>query len=97
MKLTPTQLILLCVFIYLLAINIIAVSTTVFDKKMAEKKKSRVPESTLLILAALSGCVAEYATMKYIRHKTRKKKFMIGIPIIFTIEVLIAVVIFILV
>lgn len=78
----------ICLLIYLLIMNIVAIGTTVYDKKMAIKHKRRVPERTLLVLAIMSGCIAEYATMKLIRHKTQKPKFMIGIPVIFILEVI---------
>ena len=74
--------------VYALIINIAAVSATVKDKKAAQKQRWRVPEKTLLILAALSGCIAMYVTMRVIHHKTKHKQFMIGIPVIFVCEVL---------
>ena len=73
---------------YLVIINILAVYATVHDKNSAIKHKWRVPESTLLILAAMSGCVVMYITMRIIHHKTKKLKFMLGIPVIFVLEVL---------
>ena len=42
----------------------------------------RVPEKTLLILSALGGSIAMLITMRTIRHKTNKNKFMLGIPAI---------------
>lgn len=78
------------IFIYIVIINLIAIILTIHDKRAAVRHKWRVPESTLLITAALSGCIAMYMTMHIIHHKTRKKKFMIGIPVIFVFEVLAA-------
>lgn len=75
---------------YLIIINLVAVVITVHDKNAAKKHKWRVPESTLLIVSALSGCVAMYITMRIIHHKTKKPKFMIGIPVIFAAEFLVA-------
>lgn len=74
--------------VYLIIINLIAVIITIHDKNAARKHRWRVPESTLLIVAALSGCAAMYITMRIIRHKTKKPKFMIGIPVIFVLEIL---------
>lgn len=74
---------------YLVVINIVAVAVTVFDKHAAKKHNRRVPEKTLLVLAGLSGCVMMYITMHFAHHKTRKKKFMIGIPVIFIAELLV--------
>ena len=72
--------------IYCVIVNIVAVVITKHDKKAARKGWRRVPERVLLIAAALSGCVVMYITMRAIHHKTRKKKFMIGIPVIFILE-----------
>ncbi|MGN0537434.1 MAG: DUF1294 domain-containing protein [Acutalibacteraceae bacterium] len=71
---------------YLCVTNVVAVTLTVSDKRRAERKKRRIPENTLMLWAALSGCVAMYITMHTIHHKTRKRKFMVGIPIIFIVE-----------
>lgn len=68
---------------YFCVISFIAATVTVVDKLRApDPSKRRVPENTLLLLAALGGSVAMYITMVAIRHKTRHSKFMIGIPII---------------
>lgn len=68
---------------YFCLISLIAATVTVADKLRApDPAKRRVPENTLLLLAALGGSVAMYITMVMIRHKTRHSKFMIGIPII---------------
>ena len=80
-------------FIYLAIISIFAIFITIYDKSIARKngyaakKKRRVPERTLLIIAAMGGSVAMYITMKNIRHKTQHKKFMIGIPAIIAAQV----------
>ena len=44
--------------IYAVISNIIAVAMTIFDKTAAIHRRRRVPERTLLITAALSGCVS---------------------------------------
>ncbi len=72
--------------IYLLVINIVAVCVTVSDKEKAQHHKWRVKESTLLLVALFGGSVGMFLTMKIIRHKTQKKKFMIGIPVIFILQ-----------
>ena len=61
----------------------------VSDKKKALVHSWRVKESTLLIISALGGSLGMYITMKTIRHKTKKKKFMVGIPLIFILQALI--------
>lgn len=73
---------------YIVIANITAVAMTVHDKRAAQKKHRRVPERTLLITAALSGCILMYITMHIVHHKTKKPKFMVGIPVIFIAEVI---------
>lgn len=71
---------------YLLLINIIAAVITAMDKSKAQRGCWRIKESTLLLLSALGGSIGMYLTMRLIRHKTRKLKFMLGIPLIFFAE-----------
>ena len=68
------------------AVTILSILITVYDKNAARRGKWRIPEATLLILAALGGSVGMYITMRLIHHKTRKKKFMVGIPLIFLLQ-----------
>ena len=77
-----TQIILL----YLACINLTAVAVTVADKKRAERRKWRVPEKTLLLIAALGGSPGMLITMRIIRHKIRHRKFMLGIPAIMLLQ-----------
>lgn len=75
------------IVIYLIFISVLTAAVTVYDKKAAKKRpKHRVPENTLLLLAALGGSVAELFTMLKIRHKTKHKKFMIGLPVIMILQ-----------
>lgn len=66
---------------YLIIISVISDIVTVTDKIHAKYKMRRVRERTLFILAALGGCVTMYLTMLLIRHKTKHKRFMIGLPL----------------
>lgn len=76
-------------YFYLAFINIFAVVITVADKKRAERRKWRVSEAMLLFVSAVGGGVSMYVTMRLIHHKTRKLKFMLGIPIIVAFELII--------
>lgn len=53
---------------------------------MATRKKRRVRERTLFILAGFGGSLAMFITMKLVRHKTRQRRFMLGLPIIFMLQ-----------
>lgn len=79
---------LLC--LYLLIINALGLLIMLADKEKAKKHRWRIPESTLLTVAALGGSIGCYAGMRLFHHKTRKPKFYIGIPVIFAVQLLIA-------
>ena len=74
-------------WIYLLAVSVIAMFVTAADKIKAKNRKSRIRERTLFIWAILGGSVAMYLTMLGIRHKTKHKRFMIGIPLIIILQI----------
>ena len=71
---------------YLAVISLSAVLLTISDKLRAAKHKWRISEATLLLVALFGGAVAEYITMRCIRHKTLHKKFMIGLPLILVLH-----------
>lgn len=75
-------------FIYLLVINLTAFAAYGLDKKKAEKDKWRIPEATLVMLAVLGGSIGALAGMLAFHHKTKKPKFVIGIPLIALTQVL---------
>ena len=69
-------------------ISLISVVVCIYDKVAAKSNpKGRVREATLFILSALGGGVAMFATMLIIRHKTKHKSFMIGIPLIILLHI----------
>lgn len=73
---------------YITVLSIVSVIVTAHDKLSAERGGRRVPEKTLLALSALGGSAVMLLMMCLIRHKTRHKKFMIGIPLIIILQVL---------
>jgi uncharacterized membrane protein YsdA (DUF1294 family) len=73
---------------YLIIINFIAVIATAADKRKAQKHLWRIPENTLLLISALGGSPAMLFAMYAIHHKTRHKKFTIGIPVIIILQTL---------
>ncbi len=79
----------------LLAIAALSVILTVYDKIAAKRiPRHRVPEATLLLLAALGGSLPMYVTMQIIHHKTQHKKFMIGIPVILAVQIVLTILYF---
>lgn len=75
--------------IYLAAVSIIAAVMTVSDKSRAKKHGRRIAEKTLFITAVLGGSAAMYLTMLAVRHKTKHKRFMIGLPLIMIVQTVI--------
>lgn len=75
-----------CFYIYLIAINVLAAVITCADKLAAIKKLTRVPEKSLITLAALGGAAGVLFSMILCRHKIRKPKFIIGVPLILAAE-----------
>ncbi|HEX2985900.1 MAG TPA: DUF1294 domain-containing protein [Caproiciproducens sp.] len=74
-------------FDYLIIINLFAVLITVSDKRRAQANRWRIPENTLLLISALGGSPAMLLTMRLIHHKTRHKKFMLGIPAMLILQI----------
>lgn len=77
--------------IWFVIISLVTAAVTAADKMFAKKKMRRIPEATLFSLAILGGATAEYITMKLIRHKTRHKSFMLGLPAIIILQLIAAV------
>ena len=68
--------------IYLVIMNIAAMSMTIIDKRRAMQKHYYNRISELLFTALFGGAPLMYLTMLSIRHKTKHKKFMITLPMI---------------
>lgn len=75
------------ILIYFALISIFAIIITIIDKRNAIKGKRRISEDFLLTIGLIGGALAEYITMKAIHHKTKHKKFMIGLPIEFILQI----------
>ena len=79
---------LIFAMIYLAAISLVSIIVCCYDKFAAKHlQRHRTREATLLLLSALGGSVAMFVTMQLIRHKTKHAKFMVGIPVIFVLQV----------
>lgn len=79
---------------YLVTINALGFLIMLADKEKAKKRLWRVPEATLLTVAALGGSIGCLAGMKVFHHKTRKPKFYIGIPFILALQLILGVIVF---
>ena len=74
-----------------LAIGIVSVMVTVYDKVAAKKRKRRIPEQVLFFWAGIGGALPMLLTMKIINHKTRHKRFMLGLPAIIIVHTILAI------
>ena len=85
----PIPLPWLILLAYVAVISLISIVVCIYDKKISKKNnvKLRIPEKTLFLLSALGGSPAMFITMQIIRHKTKHASFMIGIPVIFILQV----------
>lgn len=53
------------------------------DKRRAQnKRRDRIPEKTLFLIAAIGGALGVLIGMYRKRHKTRHASFRLGIPLI---------------
>lgn len=77
--------------IYLLIVNAAGMLIMLIDKQKAKRHLWRIPEATLIGVAAIGGSIGSLAGMYLFHHKTRKPKFFIGIPVILVLQVLLAV------
>ncbi len=85
----PLPLPWLILFGYIAVISLISIIVCIYDKKISKRNnvKLRIPEKALFIWSGLGGSLAMFITMKLIRHKTKHLSFMIGIPVIFILQV----------
>lgn len=72
---------------YLLIMNAVGFSLMLADKYKAKKKLWRIRESTLLGIALLGGSAGCLLGMYTVRHKTRHRKFTLGIPLILSVQI----------
>ena len=78
---------------YLVIINAITFIVYGIDKRKAKKHLWRVPEATLIGLALIGGSVGAFLGMRLFHHKTKHIKFYVGVPAIFIIEIVMAIII----
>jgi len=74
-------------YLYLTLINALGFLVMLADKKKAKKNRWRIPEKTLLGIAALGGSLGSLLAMKLFRHKSRHAAFSIGIPILLAVQI----------
>lgn len=76
---------------YLLIINAAGFLLMLVDKYKARKNLWRIPEATLMGVAAIGGSIGSLLGMYTVRHKTKHPKFTVGIPVILALQIAAAV------
>lgn len=74
--------------LYLIIINAAGLVVMLIDKRSAVKSAWRIPEATLFGIAICGGCLGVFLGMQLFRHKTRKPRFYIGIPLVMALYAL---------
>lgn len=77
---------------YLVIVNGAALLLYGLDKQYAQKKRWRIPEATLIGIAALYGALGAFLGMRIFRHKTKHRKFTVTVPILLILQIAFAVV-----
>ena len=85
-------MVLKAVIIYLAAINVITFIMFGADKARAAKGRWRISESALILAALLGGSTGALAGMRFFHHKTKHRKFTIGIPVILALQIILMVI-----
>ncbi len=80
--------------IYLILINALSLLLMLIDKFKAKKKLWRIPEKVLLGVCAIGGSIGGLLGMKLFHHKTLHPQFSIGIPVMLALQIVLAVVLF---
>lgn len=75
----PMRTVIILWFVF---INVVAYLVMSEDKRRAQKRRDRVPEKTLFLLAAIGGSLGILIAMYRKRHKTRHASFTIGVPVL---------------
>ncbi len=80
--------------VYLIVINALSLVLMLADKLRARKNLWRIPEATLMGVAALGGSLGCLMGMRIFRHKTLKPKFFVGVPVILVLQVVLIILIY---
>ncbi len=78
---------ILLIISYLVVINIVAFLAFGIDKWKAQKRRWRISEYSLLMLAVVGGSIGALMGMRIWRHKTLHAKFRYGLPLILLVQV----------
>lgn len=75
------------ILIYLILVNLLGFFIMGNDKRRAKKQLWRIPEKNLFLIALIGGSLGTNLGMKFFRHKTKHWYFIVGMPLIFVLQV----------
>lgn len=76
------------IFYILIFVNIAGFIVVGVDKLKSRRKAWRIPERVFFWFALIGGCVGVYSGFLIFKHKTRHWYFMLGIPLIFALQII---------
>ena len=75
------------ILVLLAVVNLVAFVLYGVDKLKAKKGAWRIPEATLLLVAALGGSLGALLGMELFRHKTKHWQFKILVPLFLILHI----------
>lgn len=84
----------LILIIYLAAVNLFGLIIMGVDKSRAKRRKWRIPEATLFLVAIIGGSVGSILGMYLFRHKTKHWYFVVGMPVILVLQIIAGLIMF---
>ena len=85
-NITANRVVFFAIAAYILFINIFAFISFAADKAKAKRKEIRISENRLMLLCVIGGAVGGLLGMRKCHHKTLKRKFSVGVPILMIIQ-----------
>lgn len=89
----PTSIAIL-IIVYFIVMNIVGFASMGVDKEKAKKHAWRIPEATLFSIAILGGSIGSILGMQVFRHKTKHWYFVLGMPVIFFLQLALALIVY---
>lgn len=75
------------IILFFSIINALSYLIMHIDKNNARKNGQRISEASIIAIAAIGGSIGVLIGMYTLRHKTRKLRFTIGVPIILLLQI----------
>lgn len=78
---------IITILVYFLCASVFSFVVFAVDKYKSTHNKWRIPEKKLLLTAFLGGALGAFLAMFIIRHKIRKRKFKILVPLFLVLQI----------